>query len=704
MTCHQAPSATLGDDGSSLGRIRGRRDVARASNLATVVSVAGKDVLVAAPDGCLESVDLFTTNRAEAGKPPRISRVRWGRRQSCHARGWCDCHVRCLGSLSSSSEVAEPAWLAFGSSGAVHVAELTPSVTLRWLTEVSARTPVDVSFDRHGACELLVLSDDGLAVHVLESGRTFRVQEEFDIWPLVVEHDYFCARFGAHPRTATLASTNALHRLDFRCPLQIADQSTSSTATGISRSPEIIARPKQEWGLSGADRGLCLFQPHPCVPFWSYAASDTLLAVVDERMARFPLLTWSITHPSHGSRMLMSASRIQEGSSQWSDAIALSCPAKGWISVHHYTSSGNRLSTQSTSRSPPQHEPASRSDSDSDSEIAPLSRPHPVRLTSGLDFSALEWTDLPLDNLECLAPSNRPTGLALLPQFTRTPVSDDQESNEAQGDAMLSMVQVAHSGLVVAQVLGCGVYADGSRTFEGPERHISGTRPAHKRQRVDSLTALRMTQQCQDGGGNPRSGRRHFVRNEPGLDVFTFLRRLHALNAIQVQARIVPGVRDDVEQPQEKHVRRREQAISVPRPLVQLAFDSESDDEHASSNDEDQMGNIFAFLSVPRTFAEVARFIRSGRPHAVSPVDMSTLFELLTSSEEVMHYATCPTESSSPRDQSLAFVSARERENWENDLSTPRPGTVFSDLVEDLDRLYHKDQSNNTSDAKPATT
>lgn len=691
---------------------QGRRPSRRPGNCAAAVCIGDEACVVFAPAGRLRETTIVGVAQGDAEL--RVRRL-WGcgdggegqdEQEGLPLAAVGGETVRFVAAADSDGTCAEePARVAFGMKDSLQLAAVFPGRVLVWDEEVYIDGLYSAAFSPTWAGELLSLNAAGVAVHSLGAGGDVGWNRcvQHDVWPLVVRDKFFSGRYTAHPRVALLSSQSGLHRVDVR---QRGETVGKSCNLGDST---LLFDLWRDWRVSRDDAGLRLSERHPAVPFWSVVASDHLLAVVDERMPGTPLLTWSLPSSRETPVTLSCVCSVSKDREEYGDVIVIGTPRDGSLSLLHmhrgaqaeagfvpmdFGFSGLGFEVQK-----PDTASSSRGSSASSGLLKGRSRVIASQLSStggrtvntrhlgtGLPAPPLLWSDLPLTQMQTYAPTERLSGVALVPHASATSFRYHEPLESPQAGRCFSIVQVSSKGAAMAQLVGCNTYSDGDRLFEAQNRCI-GRWGGHV-ERLDSYAAVCETQQSFSLSARRRqdSGRNSLDAQVPDLT-----KRLHAFAALDLRWRITSSASDEGMVGNDEltlvrpHIADRPLAAKMAREL-----DSTSSSYRRRGQWLDQ-GVLVSYLSIPRTLPEIAAMSRKPYPHGCSALTPASLTKLLFDSPHVT-LCSAPERDESEGKKSLGqvYTSLAEHDEIGNQRTYPIAGSPFAEELLELEDIFYK--------------
>jgi hypothetical protein len=687
-------SSSRSSSSESIGwRERNRLPDPVPANTACSVSVGDESSVIFAQAGRFSSVAVYGVSRSHSddGDPNslRIERLAVPVNPRYGARFRQDDLVRMIQATGTATEPSEPAFVAVGSVDRVHIATLQSRRRMTWMTDFPVNNLYSLAFSRICPEEIVTLSADGLRLKTVEVDCSVSYSAMCDIWPLKVEHRYFKVSYGSHPRTILVASDAGLHRVDLRTGY--GGSSAVKGATELDASAEILTNVWTDWKMSSHDGGVRIFEAHPRNPFWSILATDHSLNVVDERMSRMPLLSWTLTSASQATNTISCVSGLPSSNDEHGDIIVLGNPKEGSISAFHMVSgrgsSFARLSRQVVDEHSSQKNTMRSSGTSSGPlYVAGISN----RLKSLAGHSNLEarfpipqllWSDHPLSNLYAYAPTERLCGVALLP-LSENSTTFGKAENSRNKKSYISLVQVSASGGAMAQLIGCGIIEDESIAFESVAQRIFTSK---NKAIADSASALWDMQAaaCEHG----KTGKYSDLRQRSQIVRSTMI--MHAHDAMDLRYRISSAKDDDVSEGENTSIAR---PYVRDRPLVtKLHATLQEGGSQTRGGDWTRIGSLQEFLSRPRTLSEVALFTRAGYPHSSTPVGLNALREMLESSPYVDSYEVSCPQLGLNEGSVTVYTSGEDAEAGDNEETAAIEGTPFASLLSDLRALYNKD-------------
>eukprot|EP00171_Calliarthron_tuberculosum_P015209 IDg15209t1 len=285
------------------------------------------------------------------------------------------------------------------------------------------RIPIDdgvcaLTLSKQSMIELSTIDQFSFRVFDIATSGSVRRCRRADIQPFSQLRRFRWLRYAAHPRCLLLASRAVVSRIDLRMRIKAV--------------PLLDVR--KQLHLHKMDGGLIYFGAHPTHPFRSVLASETLVAVSDERLLKHPALEWNV--PT-GTALAGMGSSCTLGTRPSDDlVVAIADPVGSELSVLHATHGHDFLQTEDIIG------PA-----DSSLKLGSFRFQHPEQL----------WSDLPLRHLDRFGPRGLMTPLGLT--LVRHPRS-----------SRVSLLQAVPGRGVITQLLGVEPFEDGTHLFEPPPR------------------------------------------------------------------------------------------------------------------------------------------------------------------------------------------------------------------------------------------
>lgn len=297
-------------------------------------------------------------------------------------------------------------------SRTVALARYAPgALDLQWIERIPIPDgAVTCALNHTSMLELCTLDQYALRVFDISTSSPLQCT---DLQALSPRARFNWLRYGAHPRTLLLASQQSISRIDLR-----------------EKANPIQLLHTNQLNLHTSDSGLLHFSAHPTHNFRCILATETLLAISDERMLRHPILEWHI--PTGHAPSAMATSCALDATPRADIVLALSNPGASELSILHATT-GHNFTMGITG-------PA-----DSTLNLGDFRLQHPDIL----------WSDLPLRHLDRFGPRALATahGIALA----------------RHNDSRVSVVQAVPGRAVISQLLGVQPYEDGTHIFEPPK-------------------------------------------------------------------------------------------------------------------------------------------------------------------------------------------------------------------------------------------
>jgi hypothetical protein len=718
--------------------VENRQPAPRVANTACTVTIGDESSVVFAQSGLLSAVALYGTVDASL----RVQRLAVPQKSRDRIRANDDNPIVATASVDSDGMCAEPARVALAQRDTVFLTSVENDRCMTLTGEFSVNNIFSVAFNNICADDVLTLSADGLRIHTMDSA--FGIVSGYfacDVWPLrKCRYRYFKAQYGAHPRTLLLASQAGVHRVDLRATRIPA---CSGGGTELDANAELLVDVWRDWGMSSADGGVRVFEPHPRVPFWSIVGTDHSLSIVDDRMPCTPLLAWSLTSspatpPSLACVASMPSPADITGTActgHFGDVIVLGSPKDGSLTVHHMLEIGSGfdsglLKGVSELQS---HADCSRgyslslnldvyaddgeeADADVNAAYRDQTKEKYLARTRGIPTPPLIWSDHPLAHVESFPPTQCLTGLALLPHSAVSSFPYHERSRSPQSGVCMTVVQVCANGGSIAQLIGCNAFLDGDHAFETPGVDLRSRADGAESDKnyvedfaalgdvmegIDTYLALREAQAVHMMDKDRE--RLLFDRHNDGIRILGATGRLHAFDALGLRRRISNPHDDDV---CEKVVAG---VAGIPRPFLRdrpllytLRADTEPDAEDAfaqpryrTRNDRACCGSALGldsveqFLSIPRTLCEVAQLTRAGNPHSRTPLDIGVLHTVLEESPYIDFYEVRCPELGDNVPCATVYTTGIDAETSDNALTAPTDGSPFADLLSDLRRSYY---------------
>lgn len=646
--------------------------------------------------------------------------------------------VTCIAARDADGICAEPARLAFGTHTSLQLGTLEHGLDICWGADIPITGALySAAFSSTCRDELLTLCQEGVLVRVLDAGGLpIRISTRSSVWREKVESHYFRTHYAAHPRVALLASQGGLHRADMR-------GGTSPVGTTHAMAMFNIWR---DWSVSPSDGGLRVFERHPSKPFWSIVASDHLLAVVDERMSCYPVLTWSLTSSPLTRTTLSCVQSVRPGNHEYGEVIALGSPSDGSLSLFHLHSDKQaevgslspNLVTPSLAASiakSSRAEPRSLSTAGGTSSAssgpvgtrpsAAVARKAIAKSLSGFPVPSALWSDLPLTQLPSYAPTERLAGIAFLPHPRSSIFTHHDTDKSLQAGACLSLLQVSQRGGAISQLIGCNSFEDGDYLFELRSRRMdcgqSGENAmnecnlSEQSDQMDSVIAVR---EAQLAFSSSATKERILNRVNDGVRVFQATKRLPAVGGVDLRRRLLSSIDDEEGSigvggvvPRAIHVIARPElsdrpivarihseiegeidAIAGPnaRPVAGVSGCSSSPVLFCPSASTDLDSRfIEEFLGVPRTAAEIIAAMRVGDPHA-SLLSRAPVADALEHSTGVESYFVTSIRGSNPELPAKVYTTWHGLSDRANGPSVVLDASPFAQQLVELEDLFFK--------------
>lgn len=608
----------------------------------------------------------------------------------------------------SDGLTAEPARVAFGSRYLLTAMNVGPNRHFTWMGIANVEELLSVSFNKCYSEELLVLDAEDLRLLHVDRDLTFRDSVNCDIWPIKSEYDYFKAELGSHPRVAILSSQAGLHRLDFRSHSCHGSTNLGSTIDVTNRA-DILFNVWTDWRLNRSDKGIFTYEQHPRMPFWSAIGTQNLLAVLDERMPRSPLLEWSSSTTAHDESSLTCVASLNGENGNFGDVILSCTPSEGTVCMFH-AHNRNLLDGIRVDFAAPSNSVSLSTSDASSSGLVGFGGRKSVRgagiqgssdaRQSQIPVPTMLWSDLPLSNIMSFAPSDGIRGITMHPHTDASEAFSRKISSVGERRSHLTCIQLSNSGVVIGQLVACGAFCDDEHSFEysssdaypdGRSGHqLVGHRPERPLSGVDETWALR---EAQVSHGSSKSRAQLFDLPNEGIRILGCTSKLHYMNVIDLRKRLSCDIDDDGSSGDGDQCA----SGSFPRPYVSdrslfsKLQQQQSGSERSSLSVTRMQHLLQAALAVPRTLSEVAEVVRTGNPHAKTPLKMSTLHAVLQSSPHVSSYTVrcaylsglCEAYKIYRTDPSLSLSFAKPFDLVMND-------SPFNKLLEELEQIYYK--------------
>lgn len=608
---------------------------------------------------------------------------------------------------ASSPDASEPARLLFGGTSWLRFASLGPGRVLTVGDEIFTDGDVySAAFSPVWSAEALSLGIGGVRGYCLDGAmREWDVVTGDDLWPLDVKHHYFKVAYAAHPRVAHLTSSSGLHRVDMR--------------SGSAVVPQFNVR--KDWRVGTRDGGVRASERHPAVPFWSVVASDHVLAVVDERMPKVPLLTWSLPAYVKGGSRLTCVETLGESGG---DLFAMGGGGESALAVFHMhrgdQAESGFLPLAATSDAVLRNKSRqldAGSDPDSDgsgigmfdsmninSQVASQGTGEKglLRLPkTGFTPPPAIWSDMPLEHLQTFAPTERLCGMAFMlhPDATRQSLDSDFGSDSFEDEISLTLVQVSADGSAIGQRIVCGVFADGVHVFENAERWGHNSFPAStapaSNVAIDNFVALRDTHLS---FGSARMRSELFDKPWRDFEICARMKRLHAVSALDLRRRLTSSDDDDIDAERDALFGGDvgSAAITFPRPhvadrplIVRMRAEVASGERREYSSAGLDFLHLRWFFVVPRTLEEVGKMSRLSDPHARTVMGPSELAEKLDMSPHLASDALTQRYLSNGAKKQVYYCPLDGNEN-DNPLTKPVPDSPFDIQLKELKVIFYK--------------